>query len=158
MGGADCILCITKQNDWNGREKVEKGFPIERSSESTYKLYEQLVGDDGEIPTKPGDFDTRQGLTKKPITNSDQINITVTHSYINVTTWFLKVLYRCHIDHQHWIEKSGPLGEPIRKAKNQVLQTIHQATGLYLDQCNRAGGKGGNSTDGPQGRCFFLKN
>ena len=96
-------------------------------------------------------------MTKKPITNSDQINITVTDSYINVTTWFLKVLYRCHIDHQHWIEKSGPLGEPIHKAKNQVLETIHQATGLYLDQCNRAGGKEGNSTDGLQGRRFFSE-
>ena len=37
LGGADCILCITKQADWTNKEKVEKGFPIERSGEATLK-------------------------------------------------------------------------------------------------------------------------
>ena len=64
--------------------------------------------------------------------------------------------YTIVTDCQHWIEKSGPLGESIRKSKEQVLSIIHQATGLYLNQCNRAGRKGGTSTDGPQGRRFFF--
>ena len=54
----------------------------------------------------------------------------------------------CHIDYQQWIGKSGPLGEPIRKSKDRVLDTIHQETRLYLDRCNAAGGKGGASTNG----------
>ena len=157
LGGADCILCISKQADWSNREKVARGFQIERSAESTLISYTKLVGDDGEIKSKSGDFETRQGLTKKPITSSDQMNITITHSYINITTWFLKIIYRCHIDCQQWVEKSGPLGEPIRSSKEYCLKTIYQSTGLYLDQCNRAGGKGGSSTDGPQGRRFFSK-
>ena len=49
------------------------------------------------------------------------------------------------------------MGEPTRKAKEQVLKVIQQETGLYLDQCNKAGGKGGTSTDGPQGRRFFSE-
>ena len=64
----------------------------------------------------------------------------------------------CHIEHQDWTENSGPLGEPILKSNERVLETIQQETGLYLDQCNKAGGKGGASNDGPQGRNFFLKN
>ena len=40
---------------------------------------------------------------------------------------------------------------------DRVLDTIHQETGLYLDRCNTAGGKGGTSTNGPQGRRFFSE-
>ena len=91
------------------------------------------------------------------ISTSDQMSITITHSYINVTTWFLKVLCRCHIDSKWWIEKSRPVGDHIRLSKDKVLNTILQATGLYLDRCNTAFGKGGTSTNGPQGRRFFSE-
>ena len=156
LGGADCILCVSQQKDWTDKERVQEGFPINRSAEDTLRLFEELVDKDGNVPCKGGDFDTRQGVTKKPISTSDQMNITITHSYINVTTWFLKVLYRCHIDYQCWIEKKGPLGEPIRNSKDRVLDTIHEETGLYLDRVNRAGEKGGTSTNSPQGRRFFF--
>ena len=157
LGGADCILCESKTVDWTTLERVEEGFKIEQESDETWLLYEQLVDNDGNVPVKPGDFDTRKGLTKKPITNSSQKSITITHSYINGTTWFLKLLYRCHIDFRHWIEKSGPLGEPLRHSKERVLGVILERTGLYLDVCNKAGGKGGTSTDGPQGRRFYSE-
>ena len=88
---------------------------------------------------------------------SDQTNITITHAYINVTTWFLKVLYRCHIDYKCWIEKKGPLGEPIRQSRERVLDKILEETGLYLDRVNRAWEKGGTSTNGPPGRRFFSE-
>ena len=68
-------------------------IPIERSAENTMKLYEKLVTKDGEIPRITGDFKTRQGMTDKSITTSDQMSITITHSYINEMTWFLKSLY-----------------------------------------------------------------
>ena len=113
------------------------------------QLYHDLVNGDGEVPREAGDFETRKGLTKKPLTTSDQTNITITHSYINVTTWFLKLLYRCHIDFKSWIEKSGPLGDPIRNAKVQkdrVLDNILADTGLNLDRCS-SGSHGGTSTN-----------
>ena len=91
LGGADCILCKTKQADWTKREKILEGFPINRSAENTLQLYNQLVEEDGTIKTQSGDFETRAGLTQQPRTTSDQSSITVTHSYINGTTWFLKV-------------------------------------------------------------------
>ena len=156
LGGADCILCISKQSDWTDREKVAKGFPIERTAEDTMQLYHDLVNGDGEVPREAGDFETRKGLTKKPLTTSDQTSITITHSYINVTTWFLKLLYRCHIDFKNWIEKQGPLGDPIRNAKDRVLDKILADTGLNLDRCS-SGGHGGTSTNGPQGRRFFSE-
>ena len=157
LGGADCILCTTKQADWTDRTKVADGFPINRSAKNSLELYNELVDENGDIKAKQGDFETRKGLTKKPLTTSDQSNITVTHSYINGTTWFLKVLYRCHADYQQWIEKSDVRGEPVRRAKDRVLEAIYTETGLYLDRVNTAGGKGGTSTNGPQGRRFFSE-
>ena len=157
MGGADCILCKTRQDDWTNREKVVQGFPINRLAEDTLTLYKTLVDEDGVVKAKGGDFETHQWLTQRPLTTSDQASITVTHSYINGTTWFLKVLYRCHAGYQQWIEKSGPRGEPIREAKDRVLEKIYQETGLYLDRVNAAGGKGGTSTNGPQGRQVFSE-
>ena len=109
-----------------------------------------------QVPREAGDFDTRQGLTKKPLTTSDQTSITITHSYINITTWFLKLLYRCHIDYKNWIEKSGPIGDHIRNSKCRVLDTILAHTGLNLDRCS-SGGHGGTTTNGPQGRRFFSE-
>lgn len=38
-----------------------------------------------------------------------------------------------------------------------MLTAIHTDTGLYLDRVNTAGGKGGTSTNGPQGRRFFSE-
>ena len=86
------------------------------------QLYEKLVTKDDEIPRITGDLKTRQGMTDKSITTSDQMSITITHSYINGTTWFLKVLYRCHADHPQWIESTGPSGDLIRKSKEEVLK------------------------------------
>ena len=68
LGGADCILCFSKQSDWTDREKVSKGFPIERTAEDTMQLYHDLVNGDGEVPREAGDFETRKGLTKMPLT------------------------------------------------------------------------------------------
>ena len=62
------------------------------------------------------------------MTSSDQTSITITHSYINATSWFLKLLYRCHIDYQQRTEKSDPRGEPIRHAKDRVLLKLYEET------------------------------
>lgn len=157
LGGADCILCKTKTDDWTKLEKCKEGFPINRTAEDTLSLYMNLVDEDGNISTKSGDFETRQVITQKPLTTSSQSNITITHSYINGTTWFLKLLYRCHADYQQWIERSDPRGDPIRHARERVLDKIENDTGLHLDRVSGAGGKGVTSTNGPQGRRFFSE-
>ena len=94
LGGADCILCYNKRGEWTDKDQITKGFPIQRNSKDTFELYQELTsGESLELERKSGDFDTRKGLTKKPLTTSSQMSITVTHSYIN-GTWFLKLLYR----------------------------------------------------------------
>lgn len=150
-------MVLVVRIDWTNKGKVEQGFPITRSAGSTMELYQELVQENGEIPTKQGDFDVRKGLTKKPITTSNQMSITITHSWINGTSWFMKMLYRVESDYRHWVEKSGPVGDHVRAAKGRVFYKIQENTGLLLDQCSSSGGKGGTSTNGPQGRRFFSE-
>jgi len=157
LGGADCILCISRTEDWTNVDNIIRGFPIQRNAKDTLTLYHDLVGADGNIPRNRNDFEIRKGLTQKPLTRSDQRSICITDSYINVTGWFIKLLSRCHIDYKYWVEKTGPLGDPIRKAEQRVLNNIRSNTGLILEACNKLGQRSGTSTDGPQGRRFFSE-
>ena len=75
LGGADCIICDTKQNEWMIEEKIREGFVITRSAEETLCLYHSLVNKDGVVPRKKDDFKVRKGLTRQPITTSDQYSI-----------------------------------------------------------------------------------
>ncbi len=156
LGGADCILCKSKVADWTNVEKIEAGgFKIDRSFSDTQSIFNQVIDEDGNICIRPKDFQTRSGVTQKPISDSDQHCITITHSYINGTTWFLKMLYRCNIDYKVWDMKAG-YSDHLIKSKETVQEEIKKKTGLRLDYVNSAGGKGGTSTDGKQGRRFFT--
>lgn len=159
LGGADCILCKTKQSDWTDLSKIEEGFSINRSNEDTVRLYNELISKSNtdEIQRCRNDFNVREGITKCPLTTSDQHSITITHSYINVTTWFLKVLYRLNSEYFVWTESQTVLGEHIRKGKERVFDGILSDTGLCLDVVCSGGAKGGTSTDGKQGRRFFSE-
>ena len=84
LGGADCIICESKKDDWMDPNKI-KGFPITRSASSSVELYEILIYEgDGEIIKKNKDYEQRKGLTNKPLTSSDQHSMTILHSYINI--------------------------------------------------------------------------
>ena len=107
LGGADCILCESKKKDWKNIQKITEGFPITQIAEET-TLWQQLAVD-GETSRTSGDYDVRKGLTNDPLTDSDQRHICVTHSYINVLSWFMKILYRCHINYESWVEKKTVL-------------------------------------------------
>ena len=64
------------------------------------------------------------------------------------------MLYRSFIDFKTWVEKAGYC-DHLYKSKGDVRETIKKKTGLCLDYVNSAGGKGGTSTDGKQGRRFY---
>ena len=89
------------------------------------------------------------------MTFSDQHSICILHSYINILIWFLKLIYRCHIAYECWIEKKTIIGEPIRRAKANVQKMLKESTGLVLDQVAGANDKTGTSNDGNQARRFF---
>ena len=103
LKGANCILCHSKRSDWTCEEKVCEGFAIMHTAADAMKIYIELSDEEGNVKRTSGDFEVRKGCTSKPLTTSDQRSICITHAYINGTTWFLKLLYRCFIDYQCWI-------------------------------------------------------
>ena len=111
----------------------------------------------GIVPRETSDFETRQGITVRPITTSSQKSITLTHTYINGNSWFIKFLTRCHINHRSWKDKAGPNRQLLKASKERVLYQIEVATGLDLERVNSAGAKGGTLTTGAQGCRFFSE-
>ena len=155
QGGADCLLCSFKQETWMDKHQIEEGFPITTTADLISSLYDQLSTPDGEITKCKDDYDSRRGLTQKPITSSDQWSICVTHSYINCTEWFIKLLARLNSQYYQWVEKSNCYGDHIRAGKERVRDIIESETGVRVNQICGAHGKGGGSTDGNTGRGFF---
>ena len=124
-------------------------------ADDTKALWQELSVD-GEITRAPKDYETRKGLTNQPLTDSDQHHICVTHSYINVMTWFLKVVYRCHISYESWVEKATVLGDPIRKAKKRVQAKLRMV-GLFVEEVSSGNASTGTSNSGNTARDFFSE-
>jgi hypothetical protein len=143
-GGADCILCESRTADWKDPVQITNGFPITRFADSTMQLYEQLVAQgEGEILKAANDYATRKGITAEPKTTSSQHSICITHSYINVLGWIMKVLYRCNCSYECWIEKKTCLGDHIRKSKEKVQTMIKDGLGLVIDKVGGLNAKTG---------------
>ena len=121
LGGAPCLLCDTQVDDCTKLEKIEEGFPITRSAEETENIYNTLRDENGEVIKSPKDFETRKGLTQKPITTSDQRNITILHAYINGVAFFIKFLARIECPHQVWMVHGNYRGDPVREAERKVI-------------------------------------
>ena len=94
LGGADCIICTTKQDEWMIEGRIREVCAITHSSEETLCLYQSLVNEDGDVPRQHYYYKFRKGLTQQPIITSDKHSICITHAYINIPKWFLNVLYR----------------------------------------------------------------
>ena len=154
--GADCILCKHPQNDWMNQDIIEQGFRITTSAADTLEIYESLLGDDGNILKEKGDYSKRNGSTRKPITTSDLYSITITHSWINITNWFIKILARLNAEYKVWELKSTIYGDHIRAGTTRVQDIIYSESGRRLSQVSGPLQKSGGSTQGNDGRVFFT--
>ena len=135
LGGADCILCESRQNDWLDEEQIKEGFGITRTAAENLDVYLELLAcNDGSIVPKKGDYETRKGLTQKPLTSANQTSICITHSYINYIGCWVKVLSRMNAEYEHCVEKSNCYGDHRRNGHERVVDKIEDETGLKLDQ------------------------
>ena len=92
LGAADCLLCKCRQNEWMDIKQGLEGFPITCIAEETLATYNQLLTEEGGVYKFAGDYKSRGGYTCMPKATSNQHSITITHSYVNCTHWFLKLL------------------------------------------------------------------
>ncbi|CAF1096979.1 unnamed protein product [Didymodactylos carnosus] len=157
LGGADCLMCHTRQADWKDVKKIneENAFQITRTAEKTVQLYKEMIEEKGEIVRRKNDYEVRAGLTTEPLSSSDHHYITLTHQYINGTTWFLNIFYRIKANLLMWAIRGEDSQSKLKAAKQSVLKHIEEYTGLKLDQCDSSSGNRGTSTTGSQGRRFF---
>ena len=157
LGGAECLMCETRQVDWKDKEKIKdpNSFQITRSAEKTIKLYAEMIEESGEIKKTKNDYDTRAGLTSEPLSSSDHHYLTLTHQYINGTTWFLHILYKIKANLFTRDIRGEKNKDRYKKAKDSVVTSIQEKTGLKLDQMDSSAGNTGTSTTGQQGRRFF---
>ena len=156
LHGANCILCTTKQNDWLQTDNISAGFPINRTASENMQLYIALAVN-GEIQKKRDDFDVRKGLTQMPMTISDQRSITVTHSYINGSKWFIKFLGRVITCVKKWsLKEKSPQEILVGHANTKILKEIKEGADITMEKLN-SGGHSGTTTTGNTGRKFFSQ-
>ena len=133
------MLCVHRQPEWKDEHTImEGGFGITTTADLIRSIYEQLTTTEGDISKGKFDYDTRRGLTQKPITDSNQWSICITHSYIDCTNWFVKVLGRMNAKYFRWIERQTCFGDHIRKGTERVKKIIEKNTGLRLSQVNKS--------------------
>ena len=78
---------------------IVDGFCISRSIETLHELYHRLVSEeDGEteVPRRPNDHSTRQGLTHKPMVETLDVTLTmpVLHQYLTSLNFMEQLCYR----------------------------------------------------------------
>ncbi|CAF0849900.1 unnamed protein product, partial [Didymodactylos carnosus] len=136
LGGADCLMCTTRQSDWKDVEKLndDNYFNITRTSEKTLEIYNKMIEEEGEIVKKKNDYETRTGLTSESLSECDHSYITVTHQYINGTTWFLKMMYHMKSNLLQWTARGQTNQDKISKAKTTIIADIEKKTGLRFEQ------------------------
>ena len=144
--------------DVNIINENENGFRITTNAKDTFEIWCNLMKDsEGNCIRGKNDYSTRQGVTQKPITSSDQESICGLHSYINVTNWFVKVLARLNCSYLVWIEKQNCYGDHIRSGFDRVTTLLEEKTGLTLGQVGGPLDKTGGSTTANKGRRFFQR-
>lgn len=83
LGGSYCTCCTASSSEAKDPIRIKEGFFINRDIVDIQQLYSDLVGEDGSIPTRAGDYSIRQGLTQEPITKQNiMANFPVMHGYI----------------------------------------------------------------------------
>ena len=78
--GDGCDSCLTPRHLWTDEEMIEEGFPKNRTLENIRETWASLrKRKDGEVFKTTGDYGTRQGLCREPVTLRDTLSFTVTH-------------------------------------------------------------------------------
>jgi hypothetical protein len=160
LGGADCLMCTTRQSDWKDVAKINNDnyFNICRTSEKTLETYNKMTEEEGKIVKKKNDYESRMRLASEPLSECDHSYIIVTHQYINGTTWFLKVMYHMTSNLLQWTARGQTNQDQIAKAKSTIMADIEKKTGLQFEQHDATSHTGGSTTTAQQGRRFLASN
>ena len=88
LGGAYFDLCHFSKEDFMDIKQIEEGFEITRDIASMHGIFEDLGQKDGTV-RKKNDYDTRAGLTTKPIATTDVLSGQVLHALLQTFDHFM---------------------------------------------------------------------
>ena len=109
LGGAYCDLCDHSRADCHDPEVVRAGFEITRTVEDLYSLFEKVANDDGVVVKHRNDYDTRKGLTNKPIPNHEVISVQVLHALLRTFDHYMKIAVHLKAEVFEWTVGYLPL-------------------------------------------------
>ena len=159
-GGAYCQLCKHSKETCHNPDHAAAGFTVDRTIADMHDIFSVLTND-GELPLikRQGDYDTRAGVTAKPITTRDlNTGISVTHAWLNCAKWLLNVLYHLAANDRTWGfgNKADTRYSKLMKAKAKVQDTFQSVLGRRIDTAD-ATGHTGSSLTGNLAKRFFDK-
>ena len=156
LGGALCDLCSMSSDDAHDLGELEEELMMSIMFEGTKELAATFLNEKGEVPTKPGDWNTRFGVVREPTVEKEVESSQALHLLLRGTDWILKVCYHEIAGVNHWSEASNmrDLGF-IKQAKADVQQHLKERTGLKIAFPDSAG-KGGRTTSENVCRCLLY--
>ena len=78
--GDGCDSCLIPRNMWTDEDQIDEGFPKNRTLENIRETWASLrKKEGGEVFKATGDYETRQGLCREPVTLRDTLSFTITH-------------------------------------------------------------------------------
>ena len=157
-GGAFCQMCMFSKSNCHDIEYVVNGFPVDRTIDNMHTIFSHLSnGGESPVTKKEDDYDTRAGVTAKPITHRElNTSISVTHAWLCFCTWFLNILYHIVANDKTWGfgNKADPRYKKLMNSKGRVQKTFESVLGIKIDAADSTG-HSGNSITGPIAKRFF---
>ena len=78
--GDGCDSCLVPRALWTDEETIDEGFPKNRTLENMRETWQALrKRRDGEVFKETGDYKTRFGLCREPVSLRDTLSFTITH-------------------------------------------------------------------------------
>ena len=152
LGGAYCDMCDHSRADCHDPDIVRAGFEITRTVADLHSIFETVVDDDGEIVKHRNDYDTRKGLTNKPIPNHEVISVQVLHALLRTFDHYMKIAVHLKAEVFEWTESEASRYHKFLVAAKKEIQTkLNEVLGERWDFPDGTG-KGGTSTTGNTAR------
>ena len=163
--GDGCDSCLVPRAMWTDEMTIAEGFPKNRTLENMRETWEALrKNKDGTVFKQTGDYATRLGLCREPVTLRDTLTFTITHKWMILIDHKMKILYHLMIGHFNWIEDASVKAE-IAAAK-KVVQDVLKPAKVHGGSAEEnigiaysypdAKGLGGNTTTAGVARKFFF--
>ena len=146
------VICDLSKEDCMDTEQIEKGFQITRDIEGLHAIFSDLVQEDGSVLKMRNDYDTRAGLTTKPIATNNVLSVQVLHALLQTFDHFMKIAVHLRAAVFDWSESpTSHHKQFLVNAKKDIQKKIQDEIGVQWDFPDPTG-KGGTSTTGNTAR------